>query len=70
MRRRITIATVLGAFPEQTDYEDYRDVDGVKVPFVVRTSSPDLGASTTITYKEITHDKPVDESRFTTPIKK
>ena len=28
---------MLGPDPEQTDFEDYRDVGGVKVPFVVKT---------------------------------
>ena len=30
----------LGQFPTQTDYEDYRDVDGVKLPFMIRWSIP------------------------------
>src|SRR4051794_9849585 len=32
-RIKITSETILGPLPEQTDYEDYRDVDGMKVPF-------------------------------------
>jgi hypothetical protein len=28
-------------FPEQIDFEDYRDVDGVKVPFTIRYSGID-----------------------------
>ena len=28
--------TVLGQFPTQIDYEDYREVDGVKLPFATR----------------------------------
>lgn len=39
LRRRITLRpTVLGSDPEQTDYEDYRAVGGVKVPFLVKVS--------------------------------
>ena len=33
LRRSITTATPLGPLPEQIDYSDYRDVNGVKVPF-------------------------------------
>ena len=32
--------TILGPFPTQTDYEDYREVDGVKLPFTIRWSIP------------------------------
>jgi len=40
LRRQITYQqTVIGPAPEQTDYEDYRAVDGVKVPFLT-TFSP------------------------------
>ncbi len=28
-----TMQSVLGGFPEETTYEDYRDVSGLKVPF-------------------------------------
>ncbi len=39
LRRRIVYQPIfLGPDPEQTDYEDYRDVGGVKVPFIVKTS--------------------------------
>ena len=39
LRRQIAYRpTVLGPDPEQTDFDDYRDVGGVKVPFVVKTS--------------------------------
>ena len=37
-RQTILRPLFLGPDPEQTDYEDYRDVGGVKVPFVVKTS--------------------------------
>jgi photosynthetic reaction center cytochrome c subunit len=30
----------LGQFPTQTDYEDYRVVDGVKLPFMIRWAMP------------------------------
>ncbi len=39
LRRQIVYQpTLLGPDPEQTDFADYRDVGGVKVPFLVTTS--------------------------------
>ncbi|HVR98825.1 MAG TPA: c-type cytochrome [Thermoanaerobaculia bacterium] len=40
-RQIIYRPTLIGLDPEQTDYEDYRDVHGVKVPFLVKTSYVD-----------------------------
>ena len=36
LRRNISTSTPLGPLPEQIDYSDYRDVNGIKVPFAVR----------------------------------
>jgi hypothetical protein len=42
LRRRLASRpTVIGPDPEQTDFEDYRAVGGVKVPFVVKVSYVD-----------------------------
>src|SRR4029079_13605582 len=42
LRRRLTYRpTVIGADPEQTDFEDYRAVGGVKVPSTVKVSYVD-----------------------------
>ena len=40
---RIThrIESPLGALPLQTDYEDYREVNGLKIPFTVRVTRVD-----------------------------
>ena len=40
VRRYVESDTGLGKLPLQTDYEDYRDVDGVKQPFLIRWSMP------------------------------
>lgn len=40
-RQLVNRPTVLGPDPEQTDFDDYRDVGGVKVPFLVKTSAID-----------------------------
>jgi zinc protease len=42
--------------------EDYREVGGIKVPFVLRQNNPDV--SFVITMTEIQHNVPVDDARF------
>jgi len=53
--------------PEQLDFEDYRDVEGVKLPFTVRYSAIDTYDSWTRTFSEIKRDVTVDESTFAKP---
>ena len=67
IQRRDMISTVVGSYPEQIDYEDYRDVDGVKLPFTIRYTPPDPSAGNTLQFKEITHNVPVDDARFNPP---
>lgn len=47
------------------DYDDYRVVDGVRLPFVIRQKMP--GFVTTIKVKEIKHNVPLDDARFKPP---
>ncbi len=67
--RRITYTpTMIGIIPEQTDFEDYRDVDGVKLPFLIRVSSVDAGNPIiTRKFDEIKLNAPVDDTRFNQP---
>lgn len=67
--RRITyLRTMVGIIPEQFDFEDYRDVDGVKLPFMVRISSVDAGNPVSVrTYSEMKLNAPVDEAKFKKP---
>jgi len=44
-------------------YEDYRDVDGVKLPFKVRDETF-YGFPVVMSFSEIKHNAPVDESKF------
>jgi hypothetical protein len=55
----------LGLNPAQIDYADYRDVDGVKVPFRWTVSRP--GNRFTIQVEEIKQNVPVDDAKFTAP---
>ncbi len=57
--------TALGALPLETDFEDYREVDGVKLPFAVVKIDP--RQRRTERYTEIRQNVPVDDSRFAMP---
>jgi hypothetical protein len=54
--------TPLGDIPEQTDYSDYRDVDGVKVPFTIKHTAPDR--TDTISATEIAQNVKLEEKTF------
>jgi hypothetical protein len=67
LRRLSYIETPIGVIPNQIDFEDYRDVDGVKVPFTVRVLSVEPGLVSTRIYTEIKLNAPVDDSKFKMP---
>jgi photosynthetic reaction center cytochrome c subunit len=55
----------LGLVPTRIDYADYRDVDGVQVPFRWTIAEPD--ASSIIQLDETQQNVPIDGSRFVKP---
>ena len=66
--RKITLnRTVLMPFPEQVDFEDYRDVDGVKMPFTIRYSAIDTYDSWVRTFTEIKRNVAVEDALFAAP---
>ncbi|MGH9871182.1 MAG: c-type cytochrome [Pyrinomonadaceae bacterium] len=67
VRRITSTRTLVGLIPEQVDYEDYRDVDGMKVPFTIRYLSVDSFFSSTRNFTEIRLNVPVDETKFNKP---
>lgn len=54
-----------GSVQVQEDFEDYREVDGVKLPFTVHQNSGD--APVTIHLSEARHNVPIDDSQFARP---
>jgi hypothetical protein len=48
---------------DNTTLEDYREVDGVKIPFTVR-----LGGEATVRFTEVKHGVPVEDARFAKPV--
>jgi len=60
----------LGLDPEQTDFKDYTEVDGVKLAFITIVSyldDSDLG--TTRKYIDVKQNVPIDDSKFEAPPK-
>ena len=57
--------TALGLNAMQIDYADYRDVDGVKVPFRWTVARP--AGQFTIQLTEVKQNVPVEDSRFVKP---
>ena len=69
MLRRISyLTTLIGLIPEQIDFADYRDVDGVKFPFLITLSSIEVGNPvSTRTFSEIKLNPTVDDAKFNMP---
>jgi len=67
VRRITSTPTFVGLIPEQVDFEDYRDVDGLKVPFTIRFTSVDSFNNWTRKLTEIKLNVPVDETKFNKP---
>jgi hypothetical protein len=57
--------TPLGRLPTQIDYADYRDVDGVKIPFRWTLARP--GGRFTIQLTDVKQNVAVDDARFEKP---
>jgi hypothetical protein len=67
VRRITSTTTMVGLIPEQVDYEDYREVDGMKLPFTIRITAIDSFWSSTRKFTEIKLNVPVDETKFNKP---
>ena len=62
VRRDVTIqGSTLEAY-----FEDYREVDGIKIPFTVRRSRP--GFSFTYKFDEVRHNVAIEDARFNKPV--
>ena len=59
------VETPLGRNPTQIDYADYREVDGIKVPFRWTLARP--GARFTIQVDQIQQNVPLDDAKFAMP---
>src|SRR6185295_9660628 len=43
IRKYVTYKTAFGGIPEVTDFDDYREVNGIRLPFVTKWSRPPFG---------------------------
>jgi hypothetical protein len=67
LRRLVLRETPVGPDPEQTDYEDYRDVEGVKLPFSVRVSYTSNNLSGTRKLAEVKTNVALDPAKLGMP---
>jgi photosynthetic reaction center cytochrome c subunit len=68
LRREVTTTeTMLLPLQEQVDYDDYRDVNGVRFPFQVRTSEGATYGDITRTFLQIRRNVAVDNALFRPP---
>jgi photosynthetic reaction center cytochrome c subunit len=68
LRREMrTMETMLLPLQEEVDYDDYRDVSGVKLPFRVRTSDGAPYSTVTRTFLQIRRNVAVDDAVFRPP---
>lgn len=67
VRMVTTKQTMLVPLPEQMDFEDYRDVGGVMLPFTIRTSDVDVFSPATRKFTDIKVNVVVDDPVFRMP---
>jgi hypothetical protein len=65
IQRRLEVKSVLGSYPFQIKYDDYRQVDGVRLPFSLHWSRPGIQWSRKIT--EVKHNVSVEDAKFNSP---
>lgn len=65
VRRTTMVETPLGPIPDQTDFEDYRDVGGEKFPFRIIRIGPNFRE--TQSYTELRQNVPIDDAVFAMP---
>jgi len=66
-REMTTTETLLLPLPEQVDYDDYRDVNGVQLPFHVETSDGAPYDTVKRTFLQIRRNVAVDDALFRPP---
>lgn len=62
---KVEVPQVGQTVEQSTEFQDYREVDGVKVPFRLVSSSS--LQNYTITFTKVEHNAPVDEALFSKP---
>jgi photosynthetic reaction center cytochrome c subunit len=65
VRSYTTMQSVLGSFPEDTFYEDYRDVSGAKIAFTNRVVSAE--GNRTYKWSSVDANAPAEDAKFIKP---
>jgi zinc protease len=65
LRMDVTQEGPQGKVPFEIYFENYKEVDGIKMPFLMRRNSPAI--SFTITLEEVKHNVPIDDAKFNKP---
>jgi hypothetical protein len=67
VRESTTTETSVVPLQNQIDYEDYRAVDGVRLPFLIRISDDAPYSTATRRFTSIVHNTPLDDALFKPP---
>jgi len=70
LRETTITETLVVPLQNQIDYEDYRNVDGVRLPFLIRISDDAPYSTSTRRFTSIVHGTPLDDAVFKPPVKK
>lgn len=65
LREDMTSITPEGVMPVKTFYDDFREVDGIKLPYKIRAVLPQFELNTTIT--EVKNNVKIDDALFSKP---
>ncbi len=66
LRRDSVQRTLFGPLADSTDYSDYKEVQGVKVAFATKRSTPEIVVTRKL--DAIEFNQPVDDSKFARPV--
>jgi zinc protease len=64
----VNVPQLGGDIEQTTEFGDYREVDGVKIPFEVKVTN--TAQSITIKFSKVEHNKEIDDAMFSKPVEK
>jgi hypothetical protein len=67
LRKVILTSTMIGTIPEQLDFEDYREVDGARLPYAIQMSGLNPRSSWSQKFESIRRDIAIDDAKFSKP---
>lgn len=65
LRTKMTVASPMGDIAVESNFSDYRDVDGIKLPFESKQSV--LGQEQVMRLTKVVNDGEIDEKEYTSP---